>query len=72
MDLTPGFRHARIPRHHFDAALHGFFEHRNQGIRIIGGNGDRIDTLCDQPVQHFDLRFGGGRCRTGVNHFDIT
>jgi hypothetical protein len=28
-------------------------------------------TLGDQPIQHFDLRFGGGGGRAGIDHFDI-
>ncbi|MNS75468.1 hypothetical protein D3C72_1089900 [compost metagenome] len=72
MDLTPGFRHAGIPGNDFDPALHRFFQHRHQRIGIVGGDGDRIYALGDQTVQHFDLRFGGGGGRAGINDFHIT
>ena len=71
MDLTPGFRHAGIPRHNLDAALHRFFQHRHDGVRIVRGNRDRIHALGDQPVQHLDLRFRRGGGRAGINHFYI-
>ena len=72
MDLAACRRHAGVPRDHLDAALHRFFQHRYHGVRIVGGNGDRIHPLGDQPVQHVDLRLGGGSGRAGVDHFDIT
>ena len=71
MDLPTRWRHTGIPGDHFDTALHGFFQHRDDGIRIVGGDGDRIHALGDQSVKDFDLRFCRGGGRAGINDFNI-
>ena len=71
MDLPTRRRYAGIPGDDFDTALHGFFQYRDHGIRIVGGDSDRIHSLGDQSVQHFDLRFCRGGGWAGINHFHI-
>ena len=71
MDLAARRRDAGVPGDHLNAALHRFFQYRHHGVGIVSGNGDRIHPLGDQTIQHFDLRFGGGGSRAGIDHFDI-
>ena len=71
MQLTTFRRNGGVPAQHLDAALHGALEHRHQGIRIVGGDGDGVDLLSDQRVDDFDLRFGRRGGRAGIDQLDI-
>ncbi|MCY1237354.1 hypothetical protein D9M72_500470 [compost metagenome] len=60
-----------VPGDDLDAAVHRLLQRRHQGVGVVGRNGDRIDLLGDQRVDHLDLAFGGGRGRAGVDHLDV-
>ncbi|MND87517.1 hypothetical protein D3C80_795180 [compost metagenome] len=59
-----------IPGDHLDAALRRLFQRRHDRIRVVGGNGDRIDALSDQRVDYFDLAFRRRRSRAGIDDLD--
>ena len=52
-------RDTGVVRNHLDAALHRALERGHQRIGIVRRNGDRIDALRDQRIEHFDLPFRG-------------
>ena len=71
MHNTAVFADARVKRNHLDAARHRLFANRDQCILIIGRNGDGIDLLRNERVNHSDLLFSSGLGRAGVDDLDI-
>ena len=51
--------------------LHRLLQRRHQRVLVIGRDGDGIDLLRDQRVDHLDLAFGGRGGRAGVDDLDV-
>ena len=64
--------HAGIPADDSDATVHGTLEGWHDRIGVVCGNGDRVNTLSDQAVDHFDLAFRGRACWTSVDDLNIS
>ena len=65
------FAHAGVKRDDLDAAVHSTLEHRGQRVGVIGGDHDGRNLLRDQRVDDFDLAFGRGLGRAGVDDLNV-
>src|SRR5580704_6326491 len=64
-------RDPRVEGQNGDPALHRLFCCRDQRVRVIGGDEQNVDMLCDQRIDDSDLLLDGRRGRARIDQFDV-